>query len=87
MVRDALAAANPGRVFEIVPIVTTGDRIQDRRLQEAGGKGLFTKELDEAMLDGRIDLAVHSMKDLPTQLPDEIVLACTFRRGKTPATP
>jgi hydroxymethylbilane synthase len=75
LVRDALAAANPGRTFEITPIVTTGDRIQDRRLQDAGGKGLFTKELDEAMLDGRIDLAVHSMKDLPTALPDEIVLA------------
>jgi hydroxymethylbilane synthase len=75
LVRDALAAGNPGRSFEIVPIVTTGDRIQDRRLQDAGGKGLFTKELDEAMLEGRIDLAVHSMKDLPTSLPDEIVLA------------
>ena len=75
LVRDALAAANPARSFEIVPIVTTGDRIQDRRLQDAGGKGLFTKELDEAMLAGRIDLAVHSMKDLPTQLPDDIVLA------------
>jgi hydroxymethylbilane synthase len=77
LVRDALAAANPDRVFEITPIVTTGDRIQDRRLQDAGGKGLFTKELDEAMLDGRIDLAVHSMKDLPTLLPSEIVLSCT----------
>ncbi len=75
LVRDALAAGNPGRTFEIVPIVTTGDRIQDRRLQDAGGKGLFTKELDEAMLEGRIDLAVHSMKDLPTALPDGIVLA------------
>jgi hydroxymethylbilane synthase len=79
-VREALAAANPGRSFEIVPIVTSGDRIQDRRLDEAGGKGLFTKELDEALLDGRIDLAVHSMKDLPTLLPDGIVLACTPER-------
>jgi len=75
LMRDALAAANPDNAFEIVPIVTTGDKIQDRRLQEAGGKGLFTKELDEAMLEGRIDLAVHSMKDLPTQLPTDIVLA------------
>jgi hydroxymethylbilane synthase len=78
--RDALAAANPGRELEIVPISTTGDRIQDRRLIDAGGKGLFTKELDEALLDGRIDLAVHSMKDLPTQLPDGIILACTPAR-------
>ena len=67
--RDALAAANPGRTFEITPIVTSGDRIQDRALLDAGGKGLFTKELDEAMLAGRIALAVHSMKDLPTQWP------------------
>ena len=80
LVRDALAAANPGRSFEITPIVTSGDRIQDRTLTEAGGKGLFTKELDEAMLAGRISLAVHSMKDLPTQLQDGIVLAGTPRR-------
>jgi hydroxymethylbilane synthase len=80
LVRDALAAANPGHAFEVMPIVTTGDRIQDRSLMEAGGKGLFTKELDEALLDGRIDLAVHSMKDVPTALPDGIVLACTPQR-------
>jgi hydroxymethylbilane synthase len=80
LVRDALAAANPGHVFEVMPIVTTGDRIQDRSLMEAGGKGLFTKELDEALLDGRIDLAVHSMKDVPTALPHGIVLACTPQR-------
>ena len=80
LVRDALAAANPGRSFEITPIVTSGDRIQDRALSDAGGKGLFTKELDEAMLAGRIALAVHSMKDLPTLLPTGIVLAGTPRR-------
>jgi hydroxymethylbilane synthase len=66
--------------FEIVPIVTSGDRIQDRRLIEAGGKGLFTKELDDALLDGRIDFAVHSLKDLPTRLPDGVVLACVPER-------
>lgn len=66
--------------FEIVPIVTSGDRIQDRTLIEAGGKGLFTKELDEALFDGRIDLAVHSLKDLPTLLPDGIALACVPER-------
>lgn len=58
----------------IIPIVTQGDKIQDRALLEAGGKGLFTKELDEALLDGRIDCAIHSMKDVPTSLPDGIVL-------------
>src|SRR4051812_40007619 len=55
-------------------IKTTGDAIQDRPLSEAGGKGLFTKELDIALLDGAIDLAVHSAKDLPTALPEGIVI-------------
>lgn len=58
----------------IIPITTQGDKIQDRALLEAGGKGLFTKELDEALLDGRIDCAIHSMKDVPTILPDGILL-------------
>ena len=66
--------------LEIVPLVTSGDRIQDRRLIEAGGKGLFTKELDEALRDGRIDLAIHSLKDLPTDLPADIALACVPER-------
>src|SRR5215207_9639981 len=56
-------------------IKTTGDAIQDRPLSEAGGKGLFTKELDEALMDGRIDLAVHSAKDLPTALPAGLTIA------------
>jgi hydroxymethylbilane synthase len=60
---------------EIVVIRTSGDRITDRSLAEAGGKGLFTKELDEALLDGRIDIAVHSAKDLPTLLPQGIGIA------------
>jgi hydroxymethylbilane synthase len=61
--------------IEIVVIRTTGDRVTDRALTEAGGKGLFTKELDEALLDGRIDIAVHSAKDLPTLLPAALSLA------------
>jgi hydroxymethylbilane synthase len=72
----ALGTADVDAALPFERIVTTGDRVQDRRLQEAGGKGLFTKELDEAMSDGRIDLAVHSLKDLPTSLPDGIVFAC-----------
>ena len=64
----------------IIPIVTTGDRIQDRPLSEAGGKGLFTKELDDALLDGRIDCAIHSLKDVPTHLPDGIVLLAGPKR-------
>lgn len=82
LVRAALAAALSCDVerIEIIPITTSGDRIQDRRLIEAGGKGLFTKELDEALLKGSIDLAVHSLKDLPTQLPVGIALACVPER-------
>ncbi|MBI3437225.1 MAG: hydroxymethylbilane synthase, partial [Proteobacteria bacterium] len=66
--------------LEIIPITTSGDRIQDRVLIEAGGKGLFTKELDEALRDNRIDLGIHSLKDLPTLLPDDIALACVPER-------
>ena len=61
--------------FEIVVIRTSGDAIQDRALSEAGGKGLFTKEIDAAMLNGEIDAAVHSAKDLPTALPAGIAIA------------
>ncbi len=62
-------------------ITTSGDRITDKPLREFGGKGLFTKEIDEALLAGRVDLAVHSMKDLPTELPDGIVIGAVLRRG------
>jgi hydroxymethylbilane synthase len=64
----------------IEAIVTTGDTVQDRTLVDIGGKGLFTKEIDAALLDGRIALAVHSLKDLPTVLPEGIVLACVSER-------
>jgi hydroxymethylbilane synthase len=64
-----------GETPAIESFITSGDRIADRRLQDAGGKGLFTKELDEALLDNRIDAAVHSLKDLPTLMPHGIALA------------
>ena len=67
-------------VFEEHVIRTTGDAVQDRRLGDIGGKGLFAKEIHEALADGRIDFAVHSLKDLETALPPGIVLACTLRR-------
>ena len=67
-------------VFEEHAINTTGDAVQDRRLAEIGGKGLFAKEIHEALLDRRVDFAVHSLKDLETELPPGIVLACTLKR-------
>ncbi|HEY9078540.1 hydroxymethylbilane synthase [Magnetovibrio sp.] len=82
--RDKLMAAFPelsgeGQI-EIVVIKTTGDAVLDRALQDIGGKGLFTKEIDEAMLARDIDIAVHSMKDVPTYLPDGIHLPCMLER-------
>lgn len=68
------------RAFEEHAIATSGDRIQDKRLADVGGKGLFAKEIHEALADGRIDFAVHSLKDLETELPPGIVLACTLTR-------
>ena len=60
--------------FKIVVIKTTGDKILDRPLKEIGGKGLFTREIEDDMLSGKIDIAVHSMKDMPTIQPDGLVL-------------
>jgi hydroxymethylbilane synthase len=84
LVRDRLVAAHPelaaAGAVEIVTIRTTGDRVQDRRLAEIGGKGLFSKEIDEALLDRRIDLAVHSLKDLETWLPEGVEIACILPR-------
>ena len=73
----AVPGAPPG---EEVIIATTGDAVQDRPLAEIGGKGLFAKEIHEALLDRRIDCAVHSLKDLETELPPGIVLGCTLTR-------
>jgi hydroxymethylbilane synthase len=68
------------RVAPLTIITTTGDRVQDRRLLEIGGKGLFTKEIEEALLDGRIDCAVHSLKDMPSLLPDGLCIAAIPER-------
>jgi hydroxymethylbilane synthase len=82
LVRAAFAAAHGWHedAIEIVTIRTSGDRIQDRPLSEAGGKGLFTKEIEEALLGRAIDLAVHSAKDMPTVLPDGLMLAACLPR-------
>lgn len=70
----------PAEAFEIVVIRTTGDRVTDRPLKEIGGKGLFTKEIEEALADGGIDIAVHSMKDMPTVQPDGMIIDCLLPR-------
>jgi len=84
LVRDALARSVPALAapdaIEIVVIRTTGDAIQDRPLSEAGGKGLFVKEIEEAMLTHRIDIAVHSMKDMPTAQPAGLTIAAFLAR-------
>ncbi|MBM3508105.1 MAG: hydroxymethylbilane synthase [Alphaproteobacteria bacterium] len=77
-----LVAASAGMFAppDLLVIKTTGDKIQDRPLADAGGKGLFTKEIDAALLAGHVDIAVHSMKDLPTELPDNIVVGAVLPR-------
>jgi hydroxymethylbilane synthase len=79
-VRDALLARNPALIVELLVMKTTGDKILDTPLAKIGGKGLFVKELEQAMLEGRADLAVHSMKDVPVELPPGLHIACTLRR-------
>ena len=75
------AAHGTGKhAFEVRVIKTSGDRIQDRPLAEAGGKGLFTKEIEEALLAGEVDIAVHSMKDMPTVLPPGLTVGCFLPR-------
>jgi hydroxymethylbilane synthase len=85
LVREALAALSPAlaepEAVEVEVIKTTGDRVTDRLLAEIGGKGLFTKEIEEALLAGTIDLAVHSMKDMPTWLPEGLVMAAMLPRA------
>jgi len=84
LVRDRLCAAHPelaaAGAVELVPIRTTGDRVQTRLLAEIGGKGLFTKEIEEALLDRRIDLAVHSLKDMETVLPAGLEIGAVLAR-------
>ena len=84
LVRERLCAAHPDLAVEgalaLVPIRTTGDRVQTRLLSEIGGKGLFTKEIEEALIDRRIDLAVHSLKDMETVLPAGLVIGCVLPR-------
>ena len=81
LVMDALQAAHPGIELELVTMKTTGDKILDRTLDQVGGKGLFVKELDAALQAGRVDLTVHSCKDLPMELPEGLPIAAFLRRA------
>lgn len=81
-VRDLLLAKHPELRIELVTIVSTGDTVQDQPLVEIGSVGLFTKEVQDAVLDGRADLAVHSLKDLPTQTHPELELAAVPERAE-----
>jgi hydroxymethylbilane synthase len=78
-VRDRLLSGGVDAI-ELVVLKTRGDKILDRALSEVGGKGLFVKEIEEALLDGRADVAVHSMKDLPAEVPPELVIAAIPER-------
>ncbi|MBT3702795.1 MAG: hydroxymethylbilane synthase, partial [Alphaproteobacteria bacterium] len=81
--RDLLVAAHDDLLtddVEIVVISTKGDRVQDRALSEIGGKGLFTEEIEAGLSDGSLDIAVHSMKDMPTELPDGLIIPCLLPR-------
>lgn len=75
-----LRSREPGLEVELVEIVTKGDKILDSPLAKVGGKGLFVKEIEEQLLDGRVDLAVHSLKDMPAELPEGLVLGCVPER-------
>ncbi|MGE4398113.1 MAG: hydroxymethylbilane synthase [Campylobacterales bacterium] len=79
-IKSVLEAAHPGLEVELKPIKTTGDKILDTPLALIGGKGLFTKELEEDMLSGGSHMAVHSLKDVPTKFPDGLVLAAVTKR-------
>lgn len=70
----------PAEAFEVVVIKVTGDQILDRALKDIGGKGLFTREIEEALIAGQVDIAVHSMKDMPTLQPDGLLLDCYLPR-------
>ena len=80
MVQDYIRSSHPELTVEIVPMKTTGDKILDRTLDQIGGKGLFVKELDQALREGRSDLSVHSLKDVPMEVPYDLPLLGFSRR-------
>ena len=81
LVMETIRRSNPQLELELVTMKTTGDKILDKSLDKIGGKGLFVKELDRALLEGRIDISVHSLKDMPMQTPDELPVLAYSTRG------
>ena len=79
-VQAALVQAHPGLTAELLPMSTQGDKFVDAPLAKIGGKGLFVKELERALLDGRADIAVHSLKDMPVELPKGLALSAFLQR-------
>ena len=79
-VADRIRALDPGREVELCEMITIGDRVRDVPLAEIGGKGLFVSELEQAVRDGRAELAVHSLKDLPAQIGEGLQIACVPER-------
>lgn len=80
IIRDQIMRCDPGITVEIITMKTTGDKILDKSLEKIGGKGLFVKELDRALMDGRIDIAVHSLKDMPMEENPELPILAYGRR-------
>ncbi|MCI7639038.1 MAG: hydroxymethylbilane synthase [Clostridiales bacterium] len=80
MVMELIAAAEPAAELELVTMKTTGDKILDKTLDKIGGKGLFVRELDQALRDGRADFTVHSLKDMPMEVPEDLPLAAFSSR-------
>ena len=85
IIRDQILRCDPEVKGEIITMKTTGDKILDKSLAKIGGKGLFVKELDRALLDGRIDIAVHSLKDMPMEENPELPILA-YGKEKTPGT-
>lgn len=81
LVMDAIAAANPDIELELITMKTTGDKILNKTLDKVGGKGLFVKELDDALRSGQVDITVHSLKDMPMEVPSDLPLLAFFKRG------
>ena len=83
IIRAQIMSCDPGITVEIITMKTTGDKILDKSLEKIGGKGLFVKELDRALMDGRIDIAVHSLKDMPMEEnPDLPIRSLLTAEGK-----